>query len=171
MMKMTALVLLLFLLPQISSSQDPIYVFSEKSRLLNVKPVDGGFMLILKPGQRLRQSLEDLQLQYNIQSGSIEGIGSIRNVEVAFFDSKKKQFVKKKFPQDAELLSLSGNLSRKEGRPWVHGHVIFADKDFKVWGGHLEEAEVRVTAEIVVKTSKTELLRERSSDLNSDLIR
>jgi hypothetical protein len=48
------------------------------------------------------------------------------------------------------LVSLTGNVSLKDGAVYVHAHVALGDTEFRLWGGHLFEAKVAVTTEIAI---------------------
>lgn len=41
-----------------------------------------------------------------------------------------------------EILSLKGNISIKDGEPFLHLHIVLSKEDFTCIGGHLYEAEV-----------------------------
>ena len=36
-----------------------------------------------------------------------------------------------------DIVNLTGNISIQDNRPCVHAHVMFADKEYQVFGGHL----------------------------------
>ena len=54
------------------------------------------------------------------------------------------------FPELAELLTLQGNMTQVDGEPFFHLHVVLAGHDYQCFGGHLFDAEVAVTAEVIV---------------------
>ena len=45
-------------------------------------------------------------------------------------------------------MQLSGNISMKEGEPFVHAHVVLGGPDFQCRSGHLFAANVAVTVEL-----------------------
>lgn len=104
------------------------------------------FLVCLHPGELVRQCLEQACLDWGIFGGSVSGIGGVREVELGFWRSPDYQ--RKALAGNWELLSLLGNISSYEGRPFAHLHVSLADENLNVLGGHFFEARVTATAEI-----------------------
>jgi len=111
---------------------------------------DPNCMVRLDRGEDLIPSLLQFAEEYKITAGSIQGIGAVGPVELAYYDFSKKEYQTKNFDGEYELLSLIGNFSMKDNKPQAHIHVVLADRDFKAFGGHLMGATVAVTAEIIV---------------------
>ena len=61
--------------------------------------------------------------------------------------SDKKVF---KQSQNSGNASLNGNITRKDGSPYLHVHIGLATPDLSLFGGHLVECVISVTAEIFV---------------------
>lgn len=155
-------ILLFLLLPMTGVAQSPEPQYRKTST---------GFVVVLKPGQKIMESLKTIQVKEKIQSASFIGLGSVQNVEMSFFDRKKKTYDKKKFPAFAELVSLNGSLSWNEGKPWPHAHVSIGDEKFNVKAGHLEEAETALTAEIFITTDPKILDRVRDEEVGAAFIK
>jgi nucleoside phosphorylase len=49
-----------------------------------------------------------------------------------------------------ELLSLIGDVALKDGKPVVHAHAVIGKKDGTAHGGHLLEAHIRPTCEVIL---------------------
>ena len=115
----------------------------------------------LGPGCDLLKSLEDIVRKENIESGLIlAGAGSLsqvtlRNVRI-FPDEfpimdRNRIYTPKKEP--LELLSLTGNIARREGEVSIHCHITVSSglDDGRAYGGHLiEGALVFSYCEIVI---------------------
>ena len=56
-----------------------------------------------------------------------------------------------------ELLSLIGDIALRDGEPQVHAHVVVGRSDGTAHGGHLLEARVRPTCELIVTESPIHL--------------
>ncbi len=86
--------------------------------------------------------------------GTVEGIGGCDEVEVGIFDPVAKRYVVHKREGMLELVSLNGNLTEMDGKPFFHLHAVFAyhDEDGKpqTLSGHLLKAHIGLTAEIVI---------------------
>jgi hypothetical protein len=63
-----------------------------------------------------------------------------------------------------EVLALGGNISLKDGQPFVHAHVILADGDGGAYGGHLAENSVVFALEFVIQELKADSSLHRQID-------
>ena len=68
-------------------------------------------------------------------------------VEIGYFNTRNKEYEKEKLKGDLELLSLMGNLTRPEGSPVSHLHVVLSGPDHRAIGGHLLYGEVAITVD------------------------
>lgn len=100
----------------------------------------------LEDGEDVHESLRSLGLT---AGAVVAGIGMLREVTLAFWNGQEyvEHFVK----GPVELLALQGNFSRKEGEPFVHLHAVLGMPDTLVVGGHLSQATVHETNEIVIR--------------------
>ena len=80
----------------------------------------------------------------------LNGIGAIENPEIGYFDVNKKDYNKKIFQGDYELISFIGNVSVKEGKRFIHSHVSFSDTEYRVFGGHLFDAKISAAGEFTL---------------------
>ena len=98
--------------------------------------------------QDLFTTLENWAIENKIKSGHLSGIGALKDVELGFYHLEQKYYDRKLFPKEAELLSLEGNLTYLEGKPYFHIHAVLGDEEFRAFGGHLFSAKVAVTCEV-----------------------
>ncbi len=100
--------------------------------------------LRLKPGQDLKHELVSFTKRKGIAAGFIASCsGSLQKLKIRLADSNSHLERAEKF----EILSLQGTLSQ-DG---VHLHLSVADKEGKVFGGHLVDGcEIYTTAEILI---------------------
>ena len=68
-----------------------------------------------------------------------------------------------------ELTSLTGNITINNGEPFVHTHVTFSDINYKVYGGHLFDAQIAVTGEIIIFTSYDSINRKYNDEIGLSL--
>ncbi|MCB0392357.1 MAG: DNA-binding protein, partial [Bdellovibrionales bacterium] len=71
---------------------------------------------------------------------------------------------------DYELVSAHGNLTVKAGESYVHIHASLSGADFQVFGGHLFEAEVAVTAEVQITIFDVQSIRQPDQKIGLDLV-
>lgn len=100
----------------------------------------------LEDGEDFKSKLESLGLT----AGTfVSGIGMLREATLAYWNGE--EYVQHQVDAPAELLALQGNFSLKEGEPFVHCHVTLGHENGTVEGGHLMDATVNITNEIVIQ--------------------
>lgn len=131
-----------------------------------VKKCGDQWLVVLDKDQKVVETLTKIATAEKIQGGFLTGIGAIKNVELGFYHLDKKDYHRETFSQgDFELIALNGNISLKDGAPYVHTHTAMGDDNFKVFGGHMFEAQVAVTAEIYITPLGSMPVRELQSHL------
>lgn len=119
--------------------------------MLVQKNNNGIWLVVLDKDQKLLSTLTRIVEEKQIQGGHISAIGALKNAELGFYELEKQDYHRKTFDKgDFELVSLNGNISLKDGSPYVHAHAALGKEDFTMIGGHLFEADVAVTAEIYI---------------------
>lgn len=126
---------------------------------MNYKTVESGFILRLKPGEKVVDKLREFTIANNLQAGFVNGIGAVRNVTLGYFDMEQREYLRKEFSGHYELASLQGNLALFEEKPIFHLHCVLADRDCRAIAGHLFEAEVAVTLELQLTTLPDKITR------------
>jgi len=114
----------------------------------------------LQSGDLINKSLTEISVKENISNAWINGIGAIDSVEVGYMDVVNKKYQKRNFNDNYELISLIGNISIKDGVPFVHTHITFSDTEYKVFGGHLFDAKITATGEIILTVADSKIDRQ-----------
>lgn len=113
----------------------------------------------LQVGEGVHQSLIQICEKCKISAAFINsGIGMLEDPELGFFVSKG-EYAKKVFKGNFELLNLSGNFSQFDGGLMGHLHVMLANEDYSVFGGHLFTAKVGLTLEGYIQSMGTLVMR------------
>jgi predicted DNA-binding protein with PD1-like motif len=87
-------------------------------------------------GEDILERLTDLVQKNHISAGSFTAIGTVEKATVGYFIGDG-QYSNTAFQGPLEVVSCMGNVSLKDGHPFVHAHMIFADREGKTIGGHL----------------------------------
>lgn len=105
------------------------------------------------------EAFPDGLLDLGVEPGVIvNGVGMLRDLELGYWDGEK--YVIEKIPEPVELLSLQGNIGKKDGETIVHAHVTVAKKGGAAYGGHILQATVHNTVEaFIYKLEKIRLVR------------
>ena len=106
------------------------------------------FILVVKRGDDLIESITNCANAANITSASLSGLGALEEPTLGYFNLSTKKYQFKTFPGIYELTSLNGNVGFANGQRFAHIHVTIGDDNYHIIGGHLNEAKVGATAEI-----------------------
>ncbi|ASJ11105.1 DNA-binding protein [Thermococcus sp. P6] len=118
------------------------------------------FLFRIPEGEEIGGFINRFAKENNILMGTVRGIGSLRNPKIGYFDEKAGKYRVIPLEGTYELVSLSGNISVKDGQPFAHIHVALGGPDGRVHGGHLVEGEVFV-AEVLVEELLGEVLERK----------
>lgn len=77
-----------------------------------------------------------------IATGTFTAIGAFKEVNLGFYDQESHEYGETKVNRPCEMASCTGNVSSKEGEPFVHAHAVVADEEGEVLGGHLGDSRV-----------------------------
>lgn len=108
------------------------------------------YVIRLDPGEDIKESLASLCLRDGVGFGWFSGIGSVAGAEVGFYSQAGRAYVMRKVEGPREIVSLLGNVTRVDGRPFVHAHISLAGPDLTVVGGHLGGSVVGAACEITL---------------------
>lgn len=131
---------------------------------------NGSFFIKLYKDESLFESLEEFASRHQQTFGTLNGIGALKDCELGFYHLDRKEYDRKVFPHEAELLSLVGNLSFLKEKPFFHIHTILGASDFSTYGGHLFKATVAVTAEIIFRPLSLSVNREHDEEIGLNLL-
>lgn len=111
---------------------------------------DSYLMVIVERGEKLVATLTAELERRNLRGGFITGLGALTDVELGYYFLHRRDYKRRTFKDEYELISLTGNVALKDGKPFVHVHAALGDEGFGVFGGHLFEAVSAVTVELSV---------------------
>jgi predicted DNA-binding protein with PD1-like motif len=90
---------------------------------------------------------------------------------LGYWDWKAKDYEKIPIREQVEVVSLVGNIAlAPDGSPRVHAHVVIGKRDGTAHGGHLIEAHVRPTLEVIVTEEPQHLQRRHDAPTGLALI-
>ncbi|MFR8530979.1 MAG: PPC domain-containing DNA-binding protein, partial [Anaeromassilibacillus sp.] len=109
------------------------------------------YVVRLQRGEEVLACLRELCEKESISLGTVSAIGAVNHVVVGVYRVDEQKYVANTFDGVMELTSLMGNITEKDGEPYLHLHATFGDLTGKVIGGHLNEAVVSATCELFVR--------------------
>ncbi len=104
----------------------------------------------LVAGGDLLEELNKLVKFEGIELGALSGIGALKKAAVGIFDVEKREYIINKFDEEMEICALTGNVSLKEGEPFIHAHLSLSDRRGRAFGGHVMPGCEIFVAEVVL---------------------
>lgn len=139
-------------------------------KLVDKKPKT--FVLVFETDDELAGILKEFASEQKLASASFKAIGALSRVKLGWLNWQTKQYEPSVFLEEQiELLSLIGDVAVKDGEPQVHAHVVVGKRDGTAHGGHLLQAHVRPTCELVLTESPAHLNKEFDSAAGIPLIK
>jgi len=130
------------------------------------------FAVIFDTDDEVMGGLAEFAKREGLAGSHFTAIGAFRDVTLGYFDWDKKDYLKVPLREQVEVLSLVGDVALDErGGPKVHAHVVVGRRDGTAHGGHLIEAHVRPTLEVVLVESPRHLQRRHDPASGLALIR
>ena len=123
------------------------------------------YFIHIEKNEKVMDTLTRFCESEGINNAKISGIGAVKNTEIGAYDTIKKEYIRKEFSDVLELVSYEGNITLKEGKPFVHAHVVLSDHDMKPYGGHLFETTVAAVGEFFLKRFDGNAFRELNEDV------
>ena len=119
------------------------------------------FVLVFETSDEIAQVLQEFASEQALASASFTAIGALSSVKLGWLNWKTKQYEPSvDLDEQVELVSLIGDIALKDGKPQVHAHAVVAKRDGTAHGGHLLQAHVRLTCELVLTESPAHLKKE-----------
>jgi predicted DNA-binding protein with PD1-like motif len=144
-----------------------------QSRQIDPGGKERTFALIFQTGDEVVSNLQSFARQHQLSGSHFTAIGAFSDATVAYFDWEKKDYKKIPVREQVEVLALTGDIAtdEKTRQPKIHAHVVLGRSDASVIGGHLVEAHVRPTLEVVLTESPAHLRRRHDEQTGLALIR
>lgn len=105
---------------------------------------------MLEPDENPIAVLADRAQAYALASCQITAVGGFSRVTLGYFDRASKHYQPIPIEEQVEVLSLLGDVAHEEGKRIVHVHCVVGLRDGTTRGGHLLEAKVWPTLEVIV---------------------
>ena len=117
------------------------------------------YALILQTGEEVVSTLLRFAQDHSLTASHFTAIGAFRDVVLGYFDWQTRQYRKIPIAEQVEALSLVGDIALQDLAPKIHAHVVVGKRDGSAHGGHLLEAHVRPTLEVILVESPSYLKR------------
>ena len=118
------------------------------------------FVIVFQTGDEVASGLLKVAREARLSTSSFKAIGAFSSVKLAWLNWKTRKYQPSVvLDEQVELLSLIGDITTEDEQPLIHAHAVVGKSDGSAHGGHLLEAYVRPTCEVILTESPVHLQR------------
>lgn len=142
-----------------------------KVQLLGENGGEKNYAVIFHTGDDAYSGLYKFAREYHVTAAHFTAIGALSGARIAWFDPACKMYRQNTLNQQIEVLSMVGDIAlNSNGQPAVHTHMVVGLPDGTTRGGHVLEADVRPTLEVMVTVEPQAMHRKHDPATNLTLI-
>jgi predicted DNA-binding protein with PD1-like motif len=91
----------------------------------------------LATGTDLVREIEAFCAERGIHAAWVSVVGAVQHAAFAYYDQAAKRYVEQESDAHHELSGFVGNISLRDGQPFLHAHADFSSRVGETVGGHL----------------------------------
>jgi predicted DNA-binding protein with PD1-like motif len=142
-----------------------------RARLIHETGGQRTYAVILESGEEVVDAIKKLSAQEYLGAAQLTAIGAFSDAVLGYFDWESKQYHRNHVTEQTEVASFIGDIAiGEDDKPSLHVHVVLGRHDGSAIAGHLFEAHVRPTLEIVLTESPTYLRKRHDPESGLALI-
>lgn len=141
-------------------------------RLLHEDDGHRTYVAVLETDDEVMSGLKEVAAAERIFAAQVTAIGALSDVVLSYFDWNTKKYMPIAVREQVEVASLVGDIAEApSGEPALHLHLVIGKRDGSAMAGHLAEAHVRPTLEVIITETPTHLRKAHDPDTGLALIR
>ncbi|MBI3298998.1 MAG: DNA-binding protein [Elusimicrobia bacterium] len=109
------------------------------------------FLFSLPLGSDIHERVTAFCVENKVRKGWISIIGAVDEAKLGYYDQARHRYHDRVFKEDLEIVSCQGNVSLKEGKPFLHLHAALGDTELRTWSGHLFPGSRVFAAEVCIQ--------------------
>jgi len=131
-----------------------------KSKILHEVAGQRTVALIFETGDKVMSTLTEFATKSGLSGSHFTAIGAFQVATLGYFDWNVKDYKHLPVNEQLEVVALIGDVAAGPNeKPKVHAHVVLSKSDGTALAGHLLEATVRPTLELILTESPVHLRR------------
>jgi uncharacterized protein len=138
------------------------------------KIVDAGAgricVVVLDPRDEAVSALTFFAAEQDLAGAQVTAIGAFSQATVGWFDRVSQEYRRIPVSEQCEVLSLTGDIAAGPEGPRLHLHAVLGLPDGGTRGGHLLEAVVWPTLEVIITEVRADLRKTYRPDVGLALI-
>jgi predicted DNA-binding protein with PD1-like motif len=128
------------------------------------------FVLVFETGDEVIGQITQFASDQRLTAAHFVGIGALSQLTVGYFNWETKTYDHVPIAEQVEVLSLAGDIAEHRGEAAIHAHIVVGKADGSAHGGHLVDARVRPTLELVLAEAPAHLRKRYDPDTGLALI-
>jgi predicted DNA-binding protein with PD1-like motif len=128
------------------------------------------YAVVFDPGDEVMAGLSGFARAQGLDAAQIMALGAFSSATLGYYDRERQEYEKVPVAEQVEVLSLVGDISGTDTGPQLHLHTVVGRRDGTTRGGHLLEAHVWSTLEVIVNESPRHLRRKMDAAVGIPLI-
>jgi Predicted DNA-binding protein with PD1-like DNA-binding motif len=120
-----------------------------RAKVINESP-ERTIALIFDQGDEVMSILQHFAKEHALTASRFSAIGALQEAVLGYFDWERKDYERIAVDEQVEVLSLNGDIAMEGSEPKVHAHTVLGRRDGSTVGGHLLQATVRPTLEVLL---------------------
>jgi predicted DNA-binding protein with PD1-like motif len=141
-----------------------------KVKLISSNSTTQTYAIIFAPGDEIMSGLNEFARKYDVKSAHFTAIGDAQTAKIGWYDKSRKMFKVITISTQSEITSMIGDIAVYNGKPVVHAHINLADSTGAVHGGHLLEAFVSPTLEVMMTIEPETLYKKLDTEFDISVI-
>ncbi len=105
----------------------------------------------LETGSDLVEEIERHCAEHSVLAAQVTVVGAMRRARYAYYRQEAKEYLELASETHHEVVGFVGNVSERDGRPFLHAHATFADEEGDTVGGHILHGCEVFAAEVVIR--------------------
>lgn len=127
------------------------------------------YVIRMDRGEKVVENILLFAKNENVKLASVQALGAVGELTVGVYKPNEKQYISKTFKGDYEITSLTGTITQKDDLPYVHLHISVGTEGGLVYGGHLNEAIVSATVEMIISVIDGKVGRKFNEEIGLNL--
>src|SRR5438067_1191290 len=121
-----------------------------KNKEISPPGTERPWVLVFETGDEPVSELRRFASENELRAAPFQAIGAFSAVTLGWFNWDTRDYEPIRIDGQVEVLSLLGDVAAEDGEPSVHAHAVVGKRDGTAHGGHLIDAAVRPTLEVIL---------------------
>ena len=117
----------------------------------------------LAPGTDLVAEIERFCAEQGIRSAWVSAIGAVSHAAFGYYEQAEHRYLELSSDFHHEITGFTGNISMRDGRPFLHAHAGFANREGSSVGGHVLPGCTVFVGEVTIR-EMSDVQLERAPD-------